>query len=385
MDWALSGEEQGMTAAKSSKVKVRYAVVGLGHIAQVAVLPAFKSARNSELVSIVSGDEEKLEKLRHKFHLQQVFSYDEYEEALANVDAVYLALPNHMHKEYTIRAARAGVHVLCEKPMATTEKECQEMIAAADQNRVKLMIAYRLHFEAGNLEAVRVGQDGRLGDVRFFTSDFALQVADGNIRVRESFDRGGGPLYDLGVYCINAARYLFRAEPVEVLAMTANNGEKRFRKIEEMTSAILRFPEERIASFTCSFGATDVSRYTLVGTKGMLVADPAYEYAEGIRHQLTIEGKAKTRKFPKRDQFAAELVYFSDCILQDKDPEPSGLEGLADVRIIEAIHESAQSGGIVDIPKLPAKKRPTIQQEIHRPAHDKPKTVKTKSTSGEAA
>lgn len=140
-----------------------------------------------------------------------------------------------------------------------------------------------------------------------------------------------------------------------------------------------------MAAFTCSFGAADVSRYTLVGTKGMLVVDPAYEYAEGIKHQLTINGKIKTKEFPKRDQFASELVYFSDCILQDKDPEPSGLEGLADVRIIEAIHASAQSGKVVEIPKLPEKKKPTLEQEIHRPAHDKPKTIKTKSTSGEAA
>lgn len=371
--------------ARSKSGKVRYSVVGLGHIAQVAVLPAFKNARNSELVSIVSGDEEKLEKLRRKFHLQRVYSYEQYEQALEDVDAVYIALPNHLHKEYSVRAARAGVHILCEKPMAPSERECREMIAAAEQNGVKLMIAYRLHFEAGNLEAVRLAQDGKLGDVRFFSSDFALQVADDNVRVQESVERGGGPLYDLGVYCINAARYLFRSEPIEVSAMTANNGEERFRKIEEMTSAMLRFPGERIATFTCSFGAADVSQYSLVGTKGMLVVDPAYEYAEGIKHRLTLDGKTRTKEFPKRDQFAAELVYFSDCILQDKEPEPSGLEGLADVRIVEAIHESARTGKTVEIPKLAAKKKPTLQQEIHRPAHDKPKTVKTKSTSGEAA
>jgi len=348
-------------------------------------LTAFKGARNSELVSIISGDKEKLEKVRRKFKVRETYSYDEYEQALADVDAVYIALPNHLHKEYTVRAARAGVHILCEKPMAPTEKECWEVITAAEQNGVKLMIAYRLHFEAGYLAAVRLVQDGKLGKVRFFSSEFALQVAEDNVRVRESVDQGGGPLYDLGVYCINAARYLFREDPVEVVAMTANNGEERFRKIEEMTSAVLRFPQERLATFTCSFGAADVSRYALVGTKGDLLVDPAYEYAEGIRHRLTIDGKTKTKEFPKRDQFVAELVYFSDCILQDKQPEPSGLEGLADVRVVEAIHKSAQIGKMVEIPKLRPKKRPTDQQEIHRPAHEKPKTVRTKSTSGQAA
>ncbi len=152
-----------------------------------------------------------------------------------------------------------------------------------------------------------------------------------------------------------------------------------------MTSVVMRFPEERLATFTCSFGAADVSRYTLVGTKGSLVAEPAYEYAEAIKHRVTIGEKAKTKTFPKRDQFAAELAYFSDCILQNKDPEPSGLEGLADVRIVQAIYESASAGKVVELPDLPDKKRPTKRQEIHRPAHEKPKTVRTKSPSGEAA
>jgi len=147
----------------------------------------------------------------------------------------------------------------------------------------------------------------------------------------------------------------------------------------------MRFPEERIATFTCSFGAADLSRYTLVGTKGVLTVDPAYEYAMEIKHELTIQGKKKSRTFPKRDQFSAELVYFSDCILQNKEPEPSGLEGLADVRIVQAIYESARSGKTVQLPELPAKKRPTLGQEIHRPAHGKPKTVRAKSPSGEAA
>jgi predicted dehydrogenase len=374
-----------MKPRSASKRTVRYAVVGLGHIAQVAVLPAFRSARNSELVAVVSGEAAKREKLRKKYHLENVYSYNEYDRALSEVDAVYLALPNHLHRDFAVRAAQAGVHVLCEKPMAVTEEECEAMIDAAEQGDVKLMVAYRLHFEAGNLEAIRLAETGKLGDLRFFTSEFAQQVTEHNVRVTESTERGGGPVYDMGVYCMNAARYLFRAEPTEVFALTARNGEKRFRKVEEMTSVVMRFPEERVATFTCSFGATDVSRYSLVGTKGQLVAEPAYEYAEAIKHRLTIGEKTKTRTFPKRDQFAAEIVYFSDCVLQDKNPEPSGLEGLADVRIVRAIYESAKTGKFVQLPELPDKKRPTMRQEIHRPAHEKPKTVRTKSPSGEAA
>src|SRR5579864_6761890 len=374
-----------MTRRGMSRRKVRYAVVGLGHIAQIAVLPAFRNAQNSELFALVSGDADRLTKVGKKYSLEHLYSYDDYSRALSNVDAVYLTLPNHLHREYAVRAAAAGVHVLCEKPMAVTSEECRAMIEAARQNHAKLMIAYRLHFEAGNLEAIRLAKNGKLGELRMFASEFAQQVADGNVRVSEPVSRGGGPVYDMGVYCINAARYLFGAEPNEVVAVTANNGDARFQHVEEMTSVMMRFPQQRLATFTCSFGATDISRYALIGTKGVLRADPAYEYAMAIKHQVTVGEKSRTRTFPKRDQFAAQLVYFSDCILKDKEPEPNGLEGLADVRIVEAIYESARTKRPVHIPELPGKKRPGPGQEIHRPAHGKPQIVHAKPPSREAA
>ena len=374
-----------MTRRGMSKRKIRYAVVGLGHIAQIAVLPAFKNAANSELFALVSGDPDKLKKLGKIYKLDHLYSYDDFGRALSNVDAVYLALPNHLHRDYAVRAAAAGVHVLCEKPMAVTAEDCQAMIAAADQNHVKLMIAYRLHFEAGNLEAIRVAKCGKLGDLRVFASDFSQQVADNNVRVSEFIGRGGGPVYDMGIYCINAARNLFGAEPTEVFAVAANNGEERFQHVEEMTSVVMRFPHERIATFTCSFGACDVSRYALIGSKGVLRADPAYEYAMAIKQQLVIGDKKTSRTFPKRDQFAAELLYFSDCILKDKKPEPSGMEGLADIRIVEAIHESARTKRAIRVPDLPAQRRLQVTQEIHRPAHGKPQMIYTKPPSREAA
>jgi predicted dehydrogenase len=372
-----------MSSRRKSNTKIRYAVVGLGHLAQVAVLPGFKQAPNSELVAIVSGDAEKRLKLSKKYRLDHAYSYDDYEKALSVVDAVYLVLPNHLHREYAARAANAGVHVLCEKPMAVTEEDCEAMLDAANQNNVKLMIAYRLHFEKANLEAVRLAKSGRLGELRIFSSEFAQQVAIDNVRVTEPVSNGGGPVYDMGVYCINAARYLFRAEPTEIFAATASNRDPRFRKVEEMTSVVMRFPNERLATFTCSFGAANVSRYALIGTKGVLAADPAYDYSMPLKHYLTIGAKVTTKRFPKRDQFAAEISYFSDCILKDKDPEPSGLEGLADVRIIRAIYESAGTERVIKLPLLPGKKRPTPKQEIHRQSHGTPKTVKVKSPSGD--
>jgi predicted dehydrogenase len=378
--------EENPMSAKTSKT-VRYAVVGLGHIAQVAVLPAFKNAKNSELVALVSSDPEKQQKLTEQYNVDRVYSYDQYEECLSQgVDAVYIALPNHLHRDYAIRALNAGVHVLCEKPLAVTEADCEAIIDAAQKNDRRLMVAYRLHLEKGNLQAIEWANNGQLGDTRFFSSEFAQQVVENNVRVTEDVAHGGGPLYDMGVYCINAARYLFRDEPTHVFATISNNGENRFQKTEEMTTVLLRFPKGRIATFTASFGAADVGRYTLVGTKGILTADPAYEYADAIKLELTVEGKRTKRTFAKRDQFGAELVYFSNCILRKRDPEPSGAEGLADVRVVQAAYESARDGRMIELPPFPEKyQRPNLNQETHRPSHGKPETIKTESPSGEAA
>jgi glucose-fructose oxidoreductase len=309
------------------------------------------------------------------------FSYDEYDDCMEVVDAVYIAVPNHLHREYAERAARAGVHVLVEKPMALTERDCEAMIKAAEKTGVKLMVAYRLHFEAANLTALATVRDGELGEPRVFASVFTMQVKEGNIRVRR--ETGGGTLWDIGVYCINAARYLFRDEPEEVFAYTASSGDRRFREVEEMTSAVLRFPKDRLAAFTCSFGAADAGWYQVVGTKGDVRVDPAYEYAEGLKSTTTIDGKKRSREYAKRDQFAPELLHFSDCVLDGRDPQPSGREGLADVRIIRALYRSARTGRPVRLGRYQAPRRPTLALEERRPAVRKPKLVKAESASGD--
>jgi glucose-fructose oxidoreductase len=370
------------TEQQTRSKKVRYAVVGLGHIAQVAVLPAFAHAENSELAALVSDDPEKLDKLGRRYKVKARFSYDQFEECLrTGVDAVYIALPNHLHREYTERAARAGVHVLCEKPLAVTEEDCLAMIRACEENGVKLMVAYRLHFEEGNLKAIELVQSGRLGDPRLFDSVFTMQVKDGDIRLNPR-ELGGGPLYDIGVYCINAVRNLYGAEPMEVVAFSANNGEHRFQQCEEITAAILRFPgRERLATFICSFNGTDVSTYRVVGTKGELVMEPAYEYAEDLAQRVTVDGRTRKVTFPKRDQFAAELISFSACILTGAAPEPSGWEGFADVRVIRALYRSADTGQPVILPPFNKEDRPSRAQEIRRPAVRKPDLVNTEAPS----
>jgi glucose-fructose oxidoreductase len=360
---------------------VRYAVIGLGHISQVAALPAFAHARrNSELVALVSGDATKRRALSRRYRVAS-YAYEDCQELFASgaVDAVYIGLPNHLHAEYALLAARAGVHVLCEKPMAVTSLDCRQMIREAEEHRVKLMIAYRLHFEAANLEALRIARSRKIGEPRFFSSSFSMQVKRDNIRVERA--KGGGPLYDIGIYCLQAARQLFGADPVEVFALNAQGADRRFAEVEEMTSAVLRFPGERLASFTASFGAADVSSYRIVGTRGDLRVEPAYEYATGLAHHLTVGGKRHTRRFAKRDQFAPELLYFSECILRGREPEPSGVEGLIDVQIIEALRRSAQSGRVVELPAFPREAAPSMRQARRLPPVREPELVRAKSAS----
>jgi predicted dehydrogenase len=349
---------------------LRFAVVGLGHIAQAAVLPAFRHARpHVELTALVSGTRSKLKQLSSRYRVKHAVSYADADKLFDSgaIDAVYIATPNTEHTEWVIRAAEAGLHVLCEKPLATSVEDCERMIDACERNDVKLMTAYRLHFERCNLEVANLVRKKRIGAARYFDSQFSMQVKGDNIRLDRAL--GGGPEWDIGIYCQNAARYVFADEPTQVWATATNSGDARFEEVPETVHAILKFPGERIANFICSFGAADRSRYEIVGTKGSIVVDPAYEYAEGLGYELTVGEKKKKKKFAKSDQFAPELVYFAQCVRGNRTPEPSGKEGLIDVAIIEAIHESMASGQWVKLSDTPGKQhRPTLRQEIRRPA-----------------
>ncbi len=349
--------------------KVRYAVAGLGWISQIAVLPAFHHARkNSELVALISGDDEKLQRLGKRYGVKNLHHYNELGKCLASgeVDALYIALPNHMHCEYTLAAAKHGVHVLCEKPMALTTAECERMLGACKDAKVKLMVAYRLHFDPANLEAIEIAQSGKLGDLRLFQSIFSNPVEDAsNYRLKEY--AGGGPLYDLGIYCINAARYLFQDEPLEVTGFSVAGRDARFEEVEESFSGLLHFPEDRLAQFTCSFGASPAAAFELFGTKGSLRLDSAYEVQGPMSLQTTIGEKKRSRRFGKTDQFAPELVYFSDCVIHNRTPETSGVEGLIDVHIINSLLQSAAEKRTVRL-DAPTKNKPLdIDQKMKFP------------------
>ena len=362
-----------MEPTRSTRRKVRFAVVGLGHIAQVAVLPAFANAKNAELVALISSDAGKLGELGDRYEVDVRCGYDAYEKCLDEVDAVYIALPNHLHAEYAVRAAHAGVHVLCEKPLAVTAGECAQIIDACRQAGVHVMTAYRLHFERQTLWALERVRSGAIGDLRYFTSAFSMRAKPGNIRTRP--ETGGGTLYDLGVYCINAARMFFGSEPYEVFASSIDGATADMPGVDATTSAVMRFEGDRLAAFTTSFDAADVSSLRLVGTRGDLRMQPAYEYSQPIVCELTVDEKTTKRKGRKGDQFAPELIYFSDCVLRDRAPEPSAEEGAQDVRIVEALYESARTGRPARLQAFESDRHPEPGQAMFKPAVRKPDTV----------
>jgi predicted dehydrogenase len=360
--------------------RIRYAVVGAGNIAQSAALPAFQHAKeNSELVGIVSDDPEKRQALGATYHVATA-AYADLESLLVRerVHAVYVALPNTLHRPFVERAAKAGVHVLCEKPMAMSSEDCHAMIDACDAAGVHLMIAYRLHFEAANLEAVEMIRAGKLGELRYFSAVFSQQVRDSDIRTRA--ETGGGALFDMGIYCVNAVRYLFGAEPTEVVGYQ-RHGDRRFQGVDETTTAILRFPDDRLAQFTASQGAADVDAFRVVGTEGDLRVEPGFGYAGELTHYLTLGGKTVKKKFPRSDQFAPEIVHFSTCLKEGRRPEPSGREGLADVRVMEAIRWSAQTGDPVTLEPFAPGARPDPANEMRKPPVREPDLVRAPSPS----
>ena len=357
--------------------RVRYAVVGLGHFAQTAILPAFEGARrNSELTALVSGDETKREALQRAWKVPVVGGYDDF-DALARsnqFDAVYIATPNAQHADFAIRAAKAGLHVLIEKPLAPSVKECRQIIATCERQKVKLMCAYRLHFEASTLAANELARNGKLGAPKIFSSTFTQNVPGDNTRWA-STDAGGGPIFDLGVYCLNAARNLFGAEPVEVFAMLTP--ERAKQSVEEQAAVVLRFPDDRLATFAVSFVAAHDSHFELFGETGIISAKPAFSHSGALAHDVRIGERTTHRDYADRDQLAAELLHFSDCVLNDRQPEPSGDEGLRDVRVIEAMFASARQRKPVRLPKLRARHPPGRERETFVPrSARKPPQVK---------
>lgn len=339
---------------------IRYAVVGAGWISQEAFLPGVAQSGNSTIAAIVTGDLEKGAKLAAFHGIPQVVSYADYDALLASdaVDAVYIALPNSMHADYAIRAAQAGKHIMVEKPLAVSEAEGEAMIAAADAAGVFLMTAYRLHNEPGTLAVLDHIRQGDIGQPLIFQSLFSFQMAAGNHRLEAA--HWGGPLQDVGVYCVNAARHIFGEEPIEATAsLNQPEGDPRFGEIEASIAATLRFPSGGLVQFVCSFGAAAVDNYRVVGAAGDIELDPGFKFDCAMKMRLRRDGVTQETTFPQTDHFGAQVAYFSDCISAGTPPEADGAEGLADMRALLAIEAAAKTGQPQRIQSPPRPRHPT--------------------------
>lgn len=339
---------------------IRYAVVGAGWISQESFMPGVAQCGNSTIAAIVTGDLAKGAKLAAFHKIPQVVPYEDYDALLASdtIDAVYIALPNSMHADYTIRAAKAGKHILVEKPLATTVADAKAMIDAARKAGVFLMTAYRLHNEPGTVAVLDHVRQGAIGTPLIFQSIFSFQTTLGNHRLQAS--HWGGPLQDLGVYSINAARHIFGEEPILATATIHQpKDDPRFAEIEATLAATLTFPSGGIAQFISSFGAGMVDNYRIVGSTGDIEMDPGFKADCAMKMRLRQNGVTQEITFPQTDHFGAQVAYFSDCITAGTPPEADGDEGLADMLALIAVEQAAKTGVPQPINTAPRPSHPT--------------------------
>ncbi len=337
----------GQSAAASSGRKIGYAVIGLGEIAKHFIGGVGMSQR-SKITGLVSGDRAKAEAQAAQLGIptSSVYSYAEMDRMRENkaIDAVYVALPNSMHAEFTMRSAKAGKHVLCEKPMAVSVAECQQMIDACKAAGVKLMIAYRMQYEPLTLEAIQRLRSGEIGDIRAIEAAFGFDSKPGVWRLQKKL-AGGGCLMDVGIYPLNATRYLTGEEPVEFKAFqTTHKEDPRFAEVEETMSWTTRFPSGVLATCTTTYGGQMPGFFKVTGSKGVLEMGPAYSY-EGITLRQTAgENKPVAEKVnPEKDpmQFLREADALAQNIVENTPVKASGEEGMRDIQYISRIYQSA--------------------------------------------
>jgi len=340
--------------------RVGFAVVGLGRLALEEVLPAFGEAKKSRLVALVSGTPDKAAHVAAEYGVrpEAVYDYAGFDRIRDNpeIKVVYVILPNAMHKEYTIRAAQAGKDVLCEKPMSVSSADAQAMVDACRAAQRKLMIAYRCQYEPYNREVLRMVREKAFGPARFIDAVNLQNQGDGT---QWRFNRalaGGGSLPDVGLYCLNAARFLTGEEPIEVIARTTSPpGDPRYAEVEETVNFMLRFPSGVVANCATSYGMHE-SRLLRVHTPaGAISLDGAFAYDDKQLRVAHRDGRAESvdeRRLPKQNQFALEMDHMADCVTANRQPHTPGEEGVQDHRVMEAIYQSAASGQPVAMPRV---------------------------------
>lgn len=337
-----------MLAAQSEgQRKIGYCIVGLGRISMNQFMPGVQLAQKSKLVALVSGSREKAEKQADKYGVSRknIYSYQNYDAIAENpeIDAVYIALPNNMHAEYTIRAARAGKHVLCEKPIANSPAEAEQMIAECRKAKRKLMVAYRCQFEPTHQRAIKMIREGQIGELRVIESCFGFNIRAGEWRLNKQ-TAGGGPMVDVGVYSLQACRYLSGQEPTEIHASwSVISKDGRFTEVEENLVWDMRFPSGVLAYCATSYGAGIGNRFRAMGTRGWVQMEPAFSY-EGLRIRYQLQGQQPIEEAaddPAPRQFTREADYFSGCILDNRELDrASGDDGVRDQKLIAAIYRS---------------------------------------------
>jgi predicted dehydrogenase len=330
--------------AQTPAKKTGYAVIGLGRIADHFMRGAIVTS-NSQITGLVSGHRDKAERIAAQYGVPStsIYNYENFDEIAHNpaIDAVYVALPNSMHAEYTIRAAKAGKHVICEKPMSINVAEAEAMIAACKAANVKLMIAYRCHYEPTNLRAVKLIRDGALGQVQAIESAFGYNSGP-DWRLNKKL-AGGGPLFDVGIYSLNACRYLTGEEPVQLTGFVSTiDHDGRFDQVEENVSWTMKFPSGIVASCNTTYGATMTGYFRVHGAKGYLDANPGFNY-DGLHLRGEFSGTQIDEPNPARDpsQFTAQADHFSNCVQNGLEPKTPGEEGLRDMRYITEIYRTA--------------------------------------------
>jgi predicted dehydrogenase len=330
------------------KQQIGYAVLGIGTLTIDELLPAFAVGQRSRLAAVVSDDHEKAVAAALAYGLTEAdaYDYDRFEELQArdDVQAVYIVLPNSLHREYTERAARIGKHVLCEKPLAANPEDAGEMVRICAERGVKLMTAYRCQYTPHHWRARDLIQNGDLGQVKLIHSvNVQVEPDEGQWRLRDKL-AGGGSLLDVGLYCLNTIRFLLAEEPVEVYAQTFSTpGDERFTEVEETVAWQMSFPSGVIALCSCSYGAAQARTLDVFGADARLTLDPAFDYTN---LRLTVQTPATTteHRLPETDQFALEIDHFSACIAEGREPFTPGEEGLQDQRLMAAIYRSAREG-----------------------------------------
>jgi predicted dehydrogenase len=346
----LAPQLRAQSPSQETGRKIGYAIIGLGRIAD-HFMRGIQDTSNSKVVALVSGHRDKAAKIAEQYSVPKssVYNYENMDTFRDNhaINAVYVALPNSMHAEYTIRSAKAGKHVLCEKPMAVNPKEAEEMIDACNAAKVRLMIAYRCHYETTNLAAVKLIRDGALGQLQQIQSAFGFSCGAEEWRLQKPL-AGGGPLMDVGIYCLNATRYLTGEEPSEFSAYTSSDpNDPRFKTVEENLAWVSKFPSGVVASCNTTYGAQMDGYFKVYGSKGSLEVGPAFNY-DGLR--LQAQYFDSSGKFVQLDQpnpekdpihFTRQATHFSDCILNNKEPKTPGEEGLRDLKYMREIYRSA--------------------------------------------